>query len=54
MVRKKIDHDIAKLACNIADTSLPPGEAARRTITIIREMIGKSVNSRLPIVSAWK
>lgn len=41
---KKIDHDITKLVCNIADTALPPREAARETITIIREMVGKDVN----------
>ncbi len=42
---KKIDHDITKLVCNIADTALDPREAARETITIIREMVGKDVNS---------
>jgi ethanolamine ammonia-lyase large subunit len=45
---KKIDHDITRLVCNIADTALDPREAARETITIIREMVGKQVkNSRL-------
>jgi ethanolamine ammonia-lyase large subunit len=41
---KKIDHDITKLVCNIADTALPPREAAGETITIIRELVGKKVN----------
>lgn len=45
---KKIDHYITKLVCNIADTALPPGEPARKTIMIIREMVGKSVNSSRP------
>lgn len=45
--RKKVDHDDTKLVCNIADTALSPAEAARETITIIREMVGKKVsNSR--------
>jgi ethanolamine ammonia-lyase large subunit len=43
--QKKIDHDITKLVCNIADTALDPREAARETITIIREMVGKQVNN---------
>jgi ethanolamine ammonia-lyase large subunit len=42
---KKIDHDITKLVCNIADTALDPREAARETITIISEMVGKQVNN---------
>lgn len=42
---KKIDHDVTKLVCNIADTALDPREAARETITIIREMVGKQVNN---------
>jgi ethanolamine ammonia-lyase large subunit len=41
---KKIDHDITKLVSNIADTALPPKEAARETLTIIREVVGKNVN----------
>ena len=44
---KKIDHDITKLVCNIADTALPPKEAARETITILREIAAKDAdNSR--------
>jgi len=44
---KKVDHDITKLVCNIAETALPPKEAAQETLTIIREMVGKTVpNSR--------
>ncbi len=42
---KKIDHDITKLVCNIADTALDPRKAAHETITIIREMVGKKVNN---------
>jgi ethanolamine ammonia-lyase large subunit len=38
---KDIDHDITKLVCNIADTALPPKEAARETLTIIREVVSK-------------
>ncbi|RWO61451.1 ethanolamine ammonia-lyase subunit EutB [Mesorhizobium sp.] len=41
---KKIDHDITKLVSNIADTALPPREAARETLTIIREVVGKGVS----------
>ena len=41
---KKVDHDVTKLVCNIADTALDPKQAARETITIIREMVGKGVN----------
>jgi ethanolamine ammonia-lyase large subunit len=44
---KKIDHDITKLVCNIADTALPPEQAARETITILREIAAKEAdNSR--------
>jgi ethanolamine ammonia-lyase large subunit len=43
--QKKIDHEITKLVGNIADTALDPREAARETITIIREMVGKKVNN---------
>jgi len=42
---KKIDHNYTKLVSNIADTALDPREAARETITIIREMVGKRVNN---------
>jgi ethanolamine ammonia-lyase large subunit len=38
---KKIDHDITKLVCNIADTALAPKEAAQETLTIVREMVSK-------------
>ncbi|MDR6635439.1 ethanolamine ammonia-lyase large subunit [Phyllobacterium sp. 1468] len=41
---KKIDHDMTKLVSNVADTALPPKEAARETLTIIREIVGKDVN----------
>jgi ethanolamine ammonia-lyase large subunit len=40
-----VDHHVTKLVCNIADTALSPNQAARETITIIREMVGKKVNS---------
>ncbi len=43
--QKKIDHDITKLVSNIADTALPPREAARESLTIIREIVGKGVSS---------
>ena len=43
--QKKIDHDNTKLVCNIADTALAPKDAARETITIIREIVGKKVNN---------
>jgi ethanolamine ammonia-lyase large subunit len=42
---KKIDHDITKLVSNVADTALPPKEAAKETLTIIREIVGRNVNS---------
>lgn len=42
---KKVDHDITKLVCNIADTALDPKLAARETITIIRELVGKVASS---------
>jgi len=48
----KVDHDSTKLVCTIADAALSPREAARETITIIREMVAKSVNSSRPIGSA--
>jgi len=41
---KSIDHDITKLVCNIADTALSPREAAHETVTIIRELVGRSVD----------
>ncbi|MFO1046913.1 MAG: ethanolamine ammonia-lyase subunit EutB [Geminicoccaceae bacterium] len=40
---KGVDHDITKLVSNVADTALPPKEAARETLTIIREVVGKNV-----------
>ena len=40
--QKRVDHDITKLVCNIADTALPPKEAAKETLTIIREMVAKA------------
>jgi ethanolamine ammonia-lyase large subunit len=45
---KKMDHDMTKLVCNIADTALPPKEAAQETLTIIREVRGKLVGSSRP------
>ena len=38
---KKVDHDITKLVCNIADTALAPKEAAKESLTIVREMVSK-------------
>jgi ethanolamine ammonia-lyase large subunit len=32
------------LVSNVADTALPPEEAARETLTIVREIVGKSVS----------
>jgi len=41
---KRIDHDITKLVCNIADTALDPRKAAHETMTLIKEMIGNKAN----------
>lgn len=41
---KGVDHDMTKLVSNVADTALPPKEAASETLTIIREIVGKAVN----------
>ncbi|WP_425488583.1 ethanolamine ammonia-lyase [Mycoplana azooxidifex] len=41
---KDIDHDITKLVSNVADTALTPKEAAKETLTIIREIVGTNVN----------
>lgn len=43
--QKKLDHNVTKLVCNIADTALDPKKAAGETITIIREMVGKNASS---------
>jgi ethanolamine ammonia-lyase large subunit len=40
---KKMDHDMTKLVCNIADTALAPKKAANETLTIIREIRAKLV-----------
>jgi ethanolamine ammonia-lyase large subunit len=45
---KKMDHDMTKLVCNIADTALPPKEAADETLTIIREVRAKLVPTSRP------
>jgi ethanolamine ammonia-lyase large subunit len=42
---KMIDHDITKLVSNVADTALPPREAAKETLAIIREIVGQNVNN---------
>lgn len=42
--QKGIDHDNTRLVSNVADTALPPKEAARETLTIIRQIVGKEVN----------
>ncbi len=39
---QKVDHDVTKLVCNIADTALSPKDAAYETFEIIREMAGGS------------
>jgi ethanolamine ammonia-lyase large subunit len=36
---KRIDHDITRLVCNIADTALPPRKAAQETALILKEMM---------------
>src|SRR5512144_3037390 len=41
----KVDHEVTKLVCNIADTALSPKDAANETVTIIREMVGKKAKS---------
>jgi ethanolamine ammonia-lyase large subunit len=41
---KKVDHDITRLVSNIADTALPPKEAAKETLSIIRDVVGENVN----------
>ena len=41
----RVDHDITRLVCNIADTALPPKEAAEETVTILRVMVGKEAPS---------
>jgi hypothetical protein len=41
---KRVDHNITKLVSNIADTVLPPREAARETLTIIREVVSRDVS----------
>lgn len=41
---KGFDHNNTKLVSNVADTALRPKEAARETLTIIREIVGKEVN----------
>jgi ethanolamine ammonia-lyase large subunit len=43
--KKKIDHDITRLVCNISDTALPPKQAAQETVTILREIVGKEAAS---------
>ncbi|MRR58891.1 MAG: ethanolamine ammonia-lyase [Deltaproteobacteria bacterium] len=45
---KKMDHDMTKLVCNIADTALAPKEAANETLTIIREIRAKLVATNRP------
>lgn len=40
--RKTVDHDITKVVSGIADTALPPREAAAETVNILKEMTGKA------------
>ncbi|NRQ17649.1 ethanolamine ammonia-lyase [Ensifer sesbaniae] len=42
---KGIDHDVTRLVSNVADTALAPKEAAKETLTIIREIVAKQVNN---------
>ncbi len=45
---KKMDHDMTKLVCNIADTALAPKQAAQETLSIIREVRAKLVPTNRP------
>jgi ethanolamine ammonia-lyase large subunit len=45
---KRMDHDMTKLVCNIADTSLAQKESANETLTITREIRGKLVPINRP------
>ena len=45
---KKMDHDMTKLVCNIANTALPPKEAAHETLTIAREIRANLVPTNRP------
>ena len=40
--RKTVDHDITRVVSGIADTALPPREAAADTVNILKEITGKS------------
>jgi ethanolamine ammonia-lyase large subunit len=40
--RRRIDHDITKLVSNIADTALPPRQAARETLSLLRGTLWKA------------
>jgi len=40
--RKTVDHDITRVVSGIADTALPPREAAAETVAILKEMAGKA------------
>ncbi|HET6419180.1 MAG TPA: ethanolamine ammonia-lyase subunit EutB [Geobacteraceae bacterium] len=42
---KKMDHDMTKLVCNIAETALDPKEAAKETLSIVREIRAKLVGT---------
>ncbi len=45
---KKMDHDMTKLVCNIANTALAPKEAAHETLTIAREIRASLVPTNRP------
>lgn len=38
---KKCDHDITKVVCNISNTSLMPEQAAKDTVTLLKELVSK-------------
>lgn len=38
---KKCDHDITKVVCGIADTALLPEQAAKDTVTLLKELVSK-------------
>jgi ethanolamine ammonia-lyase large subunit len=39
-VKKGVDHDIARVISGISDTAYNPADAARETVTIVKEMTG--------------
>ncbi len=45
---RKMDHDLTKLVCNIADTALAPKQAAQETLGIVREIKAKLAPTNRP------